>query len=371
MMNVSNRMDCRMKLAELCVIHTFTSSNAVVKLGPAASGAVFSQGTRMQVNATAEHISSGDGAWIMQKCAKTLGGLCHISFEQTHTVFSFVCPAEPFSAQELTKSDDFEVPRGTWGIAVDDSLIQRRLMTRILAHAGVKESRRIIIGQDPSGALQLGNIVKNILIKDSCCKVLVLVDENLDYSHLDMPNFVLSGSLIMRDVLKNLSSDQESRVFALVRSANDSSEDLALYWERVHGFFPKAPTQRERVLEILAPLWNDRFRTPSEGKLDPSDHFDTSLNGSWNGFVEKNELLQSLKHVDDILENRKLEEIPWNHLWSALHGLKGDLMVVDGYSDLDTATMLITSLRGEETPSNFLATWALIRELVIKVAETL
>jgi len=235
----------------------------LVKLGPAASGAVFSQGTRMQVNATAEHISSGDGAWIMQKCAKTLGGSCDISFEQTHTVFSFVCPAEPFSAQGLTKSDDFEVPRGTWGIAVDDSLIQRRLMTRILAHSGVEESRRILIGQDPSGALQLGNILKNILIKDRCCKVLVLVDENLDYSHLDMPNFVLSGSLIMRDVLKNLSSDQESRVFSLVRSANDSSEDLALYSERAHGFFPKAPTQRERVLEILAPLWNDRFRTPS------------------------------------------------------------------------------------------------------------
>lgn len=91
------------------------------------------------------------------------------------------------------------------------------------------------------------------------------------------------------------------------------------------------------------------------------------MNGSRNGFVEKSELLQSLKHVDNIMENRKLEEIPWNHLWSALHGLKGDLMVVDGYSELDTATMLITNLRGEEAPSNFLATWVRIRELVVKV----
>jgi hypothetical protein len=34
---------------------------------------------------------------------------------------------------------------------------------------------------------------------------------------------------------------------------------VALYTSRTHGFFTKAPMQRDRVRDILAPFWADRF----------------------------------------------------------------------------------------------------------------
>jgi hypothetical protein len=45
----------------------------------------------------------------------------------------------------------------------------------------------------------------------------------------------------------------------LVRSANDSAKDVALYVERTHGFFPKALMQQDRIREILEPFWTKRF----------------------------------------------------------------------------------------------------------------
>jgi len=40
-------------------------------------------------------------------------------------------------------------------------------------------------------------------------------------------------------------------MIALVRSANDSSSDIAIYNKRAHGFLPKAPIKREKVINCL------------------------------------------------------------------------------------------------------------------------
>ena len=40
--------------------------------------------------------SSGDGAWVMRKCALTLGGECFIDFQPERTIFALRCPATPF-----------------------------------------------------------------------------------------------------------------------------------------------------------------------------------------------------------------------------------------------------------------------------------
>jgi hypothetical protein len=88
------------------------------------------------------------------------------------------------------------------------------------------------------------------------------VDENLDYgigSVVEGEDIALSGSLIVQRILQGMSPEQESRILALVRSANDSTTDVACYIERTHGFFPKAPMQKDRVREIIAPLWAGKF----------------------------------------------------------------------------------------------------------------
>lgn len=338
----------------------------VIKMGWEASEAVFQQGKRLKPNDEGEnqHISSGDGAWIMQKCARTMGGRCRISFERNCTVFSFHCPAEPLTVRDLPKTEEFEVPPGTWGIAIDDSMVQRRLMGRILSHAGVEESRRIILGAEPSDIPLMEEHMKKILKKDKGCKILVVVDENLDFAQRDLTHVIISGSQVMKDILQSLSPEEEARVFGLVRSANDSAEDVAMYLDRVHAFFPKAPMQRERVREILAPLWAERFlaqpKEVSRSKIRQDD---------WS--VERDALLRSMSDVDKLVKDKSADHVPWQKLWSTLHRLKGDLMVLDTSEELALASMLISGMRGEETPRDFKAKWARIRKLVLRAAQSL
>ncbi|KAG7336807.1 hypothetical protein IV203_020515 [Nitzschia inconspicua] len=85
---------------------------------------VFSQGSTLHGNwhKSVSAISSGDGAWIMQKCAKTMGGSCSISFDEDVTIFSFEAPVQPLLVpSEVMDPKEFEVPAKTIGIAVDDS----------------------------------------------------------------------------------------------------------------------------------------------------------------------------------------------------------------------------------------------------------
>jgi len=223
---------------------------------------VFSQGLSLHDNSRCGAISSGDGAWIMQKCAKTMGGSCSISFEEENTTFTFVAPAEPLVVTEISNAKEFEVPSSTVGIAIDDSKIQRKLMARILTYLGISPNRSRVIGTTPSEVMELKDIVTHLLQENPESNVLILIDENLDYGIEDGGEHIaLSGSVIMQGILDELEPEQERRVLALVRSANDSTADVARYTERTHGFFPKAPMQKDRVREIIAPLWAERFLT--------------------------------------------------------------------------------------------------------------
>lgn len=337
---------------------------AMIALGEkAANEGVFAQGSTLHQNLSVadRYISSGDGAWIMQKCAKTMGGSCHIQFKPKGTVFTFSCPAEPLTVVEWPETHDFEVPAGTWGIALDDSKIQRKLMDRILAHAGVEESRRIVLGQSPSEVNELKTVLFDVLAEHPESKVLVLVDENLDFGTSDEEHVILSGSLVMKEILDATSDEQEKRIFSLVRSANDSAEDVSLYLSRTHGFFPKSPMQRERVREILAPLWAERFLLPSRGA---SLAHSTSSVRTGDDSVCTDDLLMSLEAVDTLLED---ENWQWKKVWGALHALKGDLMVVESSPDLGAALGKISDMRGPAPPPNFDRLWPETRELILNV----
>lgn len=231
-------------------------------LGDKASDAVFEQGSRLHQDFRIKDrfISSGDGAWIAQKCAKAMGGNCSIKFEDDMTIFSFKCPTEAVVPEEKADAADFEVPPETFAIVVDDSNIQRKLMSRILGLVGVQEDHKVVIGEKPSDVLELEKIIMDILTTKPNSKILCIVDENLDYGEKGEEVVILSGSRIMKDILTALPPESERRVCALVRSANDSASELAMYLDRTHGFFPKAPMNRERVREILAPLWAERFQ---------------------------------------------------------------------------------------------------------------
>jgi signal transduction histidine kinase len=226
---------------------------------------VFSQGETLH-DEMKEVISSGDGAWIMQKCAKTMGGSCTITFEPDQTIFTFTTPAEPLVVSEISDTKDFVLPPETIGIAVDDSKIQRKMMGRILSYTGISPDKTHILGESPSQIMGLKDLIFEVLDKYPESNLVVLIDENLDYgiNSADGENVALSGSMIMQGILKEMTTEQEGRVLALVRSANDSTTDVAQYIERTHGFFPKAPMQKERVREIIAPLWAEKFMSSED-----------------------------------------------------------------------------------------------------------
>lgn len=317
-----------------------------------------------------------------------MDGSCRIKFEESRTVFTFRCPAEPLTVVEWPETKDFEVPEDTWGIAIDDSKIQRKLMGRILAHAGVQENRRIVIGQSPTEVSSVEPTIVDLLKNHRKAKILVLIDENLDFGVNESEHVIISGSLVMKSILERLTPNQERRVFALVRSANDSAEDVALYLSRTHGFFPKvssfgataftalgfllthtrtiqqAPMQRERVREILAPLWAERFlanlssaSTKSVRSLD-----DIGLEDA----VSREDLLFSLGAVDRLVHENEMDEKEWSHIWGSLHALKGDLMVIEESPLVDEALALIGTMKGDSMPEDFASQWTKVREVVLK-----
>lgn len=354
------RYSTRTKELELDVINSPGPKNdELVAMGYAASEKVFAARTRLH-DGDKDEISSGDGAWIMQKCANTLGGKCQIQFQKQRTVFSFRCTVDVYQLP-WQRNEAFEVPSNTWGLAIDDSSIQRRLMKRILASIGVHPSKLLVMGESPEEADVFGSKVAEILRENPSDYVFALVDENMDYKEQR-----ISGSSLMQNVLLGLSEEESSRALVLIRSANDSAEDVALYKSRVHGFFPKTTMTKERSREIAAPLWRERFGQTDEGEDGSNDGMSTVT----NDMITKAELMGSLMRAQKFIDE-EVDVSEWTLIWSYLHSLLGDLRVADDFEDAVRAAELINSMRGGEDgniPKEFKQKWEEICELTIKTA---
>jgi signal transduction histidine kinase len=330
----------------------------IIALGEDAHRAVFAQGKLLHdhLQSGKKYVSSGDGAWIMQKCAKTMKGECDIRFEEDQTVFCFTCPATSLAESKLSSSRDFVVPVGTWAIAIDDSRIQRSIMTRILLNAGLERSRTVVLGKDASEVEGCGDRLVGLLREYPKAKVLVLVDENLDFRETDSEQVVLSGSAILKEILHNLPPADEARTLVLVRSANDSAKDVARYVERTHGFFPKDLMQQDRIREILEPLWTKRF--PVRKKMGLHRHDDSATSIDLNA-----EFGDSLERIDSLV-NKSTDIDSWSAIWGVLHQLKGDLIILEPSSNLNAVTARIESMRGSTMPTDFVGKWPTLRKMI-------
>eukprot|EP00588_Corethron_pennatum_P033791 CAMPEP_0194349780 /NCGR_PEP_ID=MMETSP0171-20130528/107281_1 /TAXON_ID=218684 /ORGANISM="Corethron pennatum, Strain L29A3" /LENGTH=800 /DNA_ID=CAMNT_0039117273 /DNA_START=44 /DNA_END=2444 /DNA_ORIENTATION=+ len=243
----------------------------ILNMGDEAKEAVFSPGRRLNNDILKDKSSklishsSGDGAWIMRKCANTLGGDCDIKFEPKRTVFLFSCPAETFEdAMKLSHSGDkvkFHIPPESWGIAIDDSKVQRKLLKRFLKIAGISESRSIVQGETAEEIHNFDDFVIQLIDQHPNDYFLLIVDENLDIMEDSTHSVTVSGSLCIESIRRQILPEQERRLLALVRSANDSAQDVALYNSRAHGFLPKAPLRKENIKNDSAQdvaLYNSR-----------------------------------------------------------------------------------------------------------------
>jgi len=328
--------------------------------------------TRVVVGKSAQLVrneSSGNGAWIMQRCAQTLGGLCSIRFETNRTVFSLKCPVDAFPEEKtfhgsISEIDEsFCLPEGTWGIVLDDSSIQRKLMDRFLKMAGIEDSRRKIYGKDADEVFGFCDTVCEFMKNNPKDKFILIVDENLDIVGGGARQQTVSGSLCVDKLRKQLGPQTEKRLLALIRSANDSLSDIEIYKTRAHGYLLKEPIKKGGVLEVIRPWWIQRFRLDrSISKIAMSNLLGDELYfPSSEDIVEALDVIRALLSVDDDehLASR------WCMIQENLQRLKGDLKTRGSEESLlsvvDRIDRLIDS---KELPAEFVEHWENIESQV-------
>ncbi len=370
----------------------------LVELGEMGASRVFLPGTRLHRGLNADvgeeafsHAtitSAGDGAWIMKKCAKSLGGECSIRFETHQTVFQLRCPvvAEGNSHQRINStSQTFHLPKGTFGIVIDDSGVQRKLMDRFLDLIGIEKAKRVILGKDAGEIFGFGTFLEKIIQDHPACMFLVLVDENLDLVD-GVRHQTVSGSQLILQVRRNLAPSDEARMLALVRSANDSAEDVALYKSRAHGFISKAPLKKDGVMQMIEPLWKERF--PAQPAVIAKE-IDYSNSQSGDEFVytpTAEDLMKTIEAIDALclvmrsteaidalcLSNRNYsKEGTLSDLWPAvreeLHKLKGDLKSLSTSSRMDFILTSFDSLKAKSSPEEVNERWKTIRSQILAI----
>ena len=171
-------------------------------------------------------------------------------FEESKTVFSLTCPAKPVSAFKrklslndqdiLLKDDDianFCVPSNTFGVSIDDSKVQRKLLAKMLDMCGVRRDKTLILGESRQEIIAFETTVAKLLRDNPRDWVLAIVDENLDVDRDGDPQTV-SGSRCIERLRKLLAPEEEARLLALIRSANDSKvrtpTSLSSHWHCLH-----------------------------------------------------------------------------------------------------------------------------------------
>lgn len=132
----------------------------------------------------------------------------------------------------------------------------------------------------------------------------------------------------MENIRARLPSHLERRLFALIRSANDSTTDISMFNARAHGFLPKAPIRKEKVAQTLAGPWLKRFPLSQFPDSVDFDNQSESTSSSAEEFVCSSEdLAQKLDQIDALFVQSHAEN--WNMIIDQLHQLKGDLLTTD------------------------------------------
>ena len=158
--------------------------------------------------------------------------------------------------------------------------------------------------------------------------VLVIVDENLDVATEDNKLQTISGSACVANIRRHLPTHLERQTFFLIRSANDSSSDVALYKSRAHGFLPKAPIKQGGVLGVLAPKWIRRFPPSQFNHLTDVDNSPKKAGTANNGIAcSPMDIAQLLSDIDQLFTGDMVANI--HQIKDSMHELKGDLLTLN------------------------------------------
>ena len=260
------------------------------------------------------------------------------------------------------------MPKNIWGIALDDSKIQRKLLVRFFLYAGIPPERTHIKGATAEEIKEFDTWSAGFIDNHPDDYFLMIIDENLDIQEeMDATSHVtVSGSLAISKMRSQLLIDQERRVLALIRSANDSASDVAIYNSRAHGFLPKAPIKKESLREVLVPMWLKRF--PSQTFQKSHTTLTTNEELGADTVITMMDVLPFINEIDSFVSLEDIDLVEkWNIIWEKLHALKGDLLIMPTQSNIANAIAMISMLRGPSPPSNFSERWQNIRSTLLMV----
>ena len=301
-------------------------------------------------------------------------------------MFTLNIPSKPYGLQKITTPTDikkFTLPDQIWGIAIDDSKIQMKLLGKFFEFAGIPSDRVHVFGKDADEIMGFVDFVVNFMDENMGEYVLLIADENLDVTDEASKHRTISGSQLVENIRLRLLPEQEKFLVALIRSANDSSSDVAIYNARAHGFLPKAPIKKANVLETLAPLWMARY--PLE-VVDEDDSYPSRLSprpradsfSSLESYasltdavattpIEINNMVKEISALfskGHIMEDQLLRQ----NIWEKLHALKGDLLTLQVGSKVITAVGIINSFRDAQSNEDLMERWTLLQEQISSFA---
>ena len=228
---------------------------------------------------------------------------------------------------------NFRLPPNTHGIAIDDSKIQRKLLSKLMEFLGITKDNITILGDGPSEILSFEDHVVDYMQLHASDYVLLIADEQLDIVNESSQHETISGSHMIKKIRERLSPELEGRMLTLVRSANDSAVDIGAYCERAHGFLPKAPIRRGNVHETLMPLWVQRF--PDEAVHANDDQSVTSSVHSDEGELASNpeDIAQKLDDIESMF-HRDIHKTNWRAVSGQIQLLKGDMLTLDASASM-------------------------------------
>jgi len=319
---------------------------------------VFNKGTRFHyddVPAATARTSTGDGAWIMRKCAECMRGTCSIDFTPTRTVFELKCPATARLDESLL--EDAHLGQEVWGFGVDDCEFQRFVLNNLFASVGVREEQIYISGEEASDLEYLAdNLICFMRKLPPDAVVLAIIDENLD---LPQPcQATVSGSYAVKLARERMPEDLERRLLAFVRSANDSANDQQLYAQRAHGFLRKehGKATHASILRACACRFGTQCLRRAEAVAEQQ-----------SADVEQaEEHVVAMTELDKVMATLETwQSMSWNEVWRKLHRMKGIVTSAPvGGAVCNHMICEIESLRClDALPSNFSLIWANLKAL--------
>lgn len=161
-------------------------------------------------------------------------------------------------------------------------------------------------------------------------------------------------------------------MFALIRSANDSSSDIALYNSRAHGFLPKAPIKKEKMSEILAPLWRERFPPGEFGESTDllSGNENDAATSVHDIACTPYDIAHKLSDIDALFQ-RNAHVTEAHLIQDQLHELKGDLLTLNSTTSVHDAVGQINLIQATQAPETLAERWRNLSKSINEIIESL